>query len=395
MNFRKSLFWLHLIFGVIAGIVITLMSLTGVALTYEKQITARADRNLYSIQSPANAKPLPAEALIEKFSRYNPNSVPANLTLSADPKAPASITVGRNEITYLNPYTGEILGTGDQGVRKFFRVMTDLHRWLALSGEHRNIGRALTGACNLAFLFIIVSGLYLWWPRKWSSRALRSFLWFRGGLSSKARDSNWHHVFGFWCIIPLILLVASAVVISYPWASNLVFRMAGSQPPVRSGPPNPGGPQKAPPAGVPANGENPGVSPATPPPPLLDLNQLVEKAREQASEWETISFRPPATNDKTISFSIDAGSGIQPQLRSTIIMDRSTGSIIRTEAFKDLDPGLRLRIWFRFVHTGEYYGFAGQTLAGVVSVVSIILVWTGYALSIRRFSAWMKSQAPA
>lgn len=391
MKFRKTLFWLHLIFGIIAAIIITVMSLTGVVLTYEKQITARADRNLYSIQVPAKAQPLPVEALIEKFHQYKPESIPANLTLSADPNSPANFTVGRNEKTYVDPYTGEILGGGDQGIRKFFRVTTDLHRWLALSGEDRRIGRALTGACNLAFFFIIVSGLYLWWPRRWTTRILRSTLWLRGGLSSKARDSNWHHVFGFWCIIPLILIVSSAVVISYPWASNLVFRMAGSQPPTRSGPPGPGNPQKAPPQGVPAKAEKPEGSLTTPPLLLSDLIQLVEKVQGETGKWHTITFRAPTTNDKTISFSIDTGTGIQPQLRSTIVMDRNTGNIIRIETFKDLDSGLRLRIWFRFVHTGEYYGFAGQTAAGIASAISIILVWTGCALSIRRFAAWIKT----
>ena len=389
MKFQKTLFWLHLVFGILAGIIITIMSLTGVVLTYEKQMTARADRNLYAIQAPVNARPLQVEVLIKNFHQYKPEAIPTNITLSADPEEPASITVGRNEITYVNPYTGEILGTGNQGIRKFFRVMTDLHRWLALSGEDLPIGRALTGACNLAFLFIIVSGFYLWWPRKWTSGILRSILWFRRGLSSKARDFNWHHVLGFWCTIPLILVVSSAVVISYPWASNLVFRVAGSQPPLSSGPPGPGGPPKESPGNPTAKNVNSGEFKATPSLQLSNLNPWVTKAKEQKENWETISFRPPAINDKTISFNIDEGSGIQPQLRSTVVMDRSTGNIIRTETFKDLDPGLRLRIWFRFVHTGEYYGFAGQTIAGIASVVSVILVWTGFALSIRRFRAWV------
>jgi len=263
-----------------------------------------------------------------------------------------------------------------------------LHRWLALSGEDRRIGRALTGACNLAFLFIIVSGFYLWWPSRWTSGILRSILWFRRRLSSKARDYNWHHVLGFWCTIPLILVIASAVVISYPWASNLVFRVAGSQPPAYSGPPGKSSPSKVPSKVPTAKIENPGKSIAIPSLQLSNLSPLVAKVKEQAENWESISFRPPTINDKTISFSIDAGSGIKPQLRSTVILDRDNGSVIRTEAFRDLDPGLRLRIWFRFVHTGEYYGFAGQTVAGIASAVSIILVWTGFALSIRRFSAW-------
>ena len=92
-------------------------------------------RNLYVIQAPVDASPLPVEVLINNFHQYKPEAFPTNFTLSADPEDPASITVGRNEITYVDPYTGEILGSGNQGIRKLFRVMTDLHRWLALSGE--------------------------------------------------------------------------------------------------------------------------------------------------------------------------------------------------------------------------------------------------------------------
>ncbi len=300
MKFRKILFWLHLIFGLLAGVIITIMSLTGVLLTYEKQITAQADRNLYTISVPANDSPLPVEVLIENFHKHKPEAMPTNLALSVNPAAPASITAGRNEITYLNPYTGEILGPGDQGVRKFFRIITDLHRWLALCGEDRCIGRALTGACNLAFLFIIISGFYLWWPSRWTFGLLRSILWFRRRLSSKARDYNWHHVFGFWCAIPLILVVASAVIISYPWTSNLVFRVAGSQPPASSGPPGKSSTSKASPKIPPAKSGNSGISVAIPSLQLSDLSPLVAKAKEQAENWESVSFRPPTINDKTI-----------------------------------------------------------------------------------------------
>ncbi len=65
----------------------------------------------------------------------------------------------------MNPYTGELLGKGDQEVRKFFRVVTDWHRWLGASVESRATGRAITGASNLAFPFLVGTGFYLWWPR--------------------------------------------------------------------------------------------------------------------------------------------------------------------------------------------------------------------------------------
>ena len=59
-------------------------------------------------------------------------------------------------------------------------------------------------------------------------------VWFRGGLRGKARDFNWHNVIGLWCAVPLFVVVLSGVVISYPWASDLVYRVAGEAPPARA-----------------------------------------------------------------------------------------------------------------------------------------------------------------
>ena len=44
----------------------------------------------------------------------------------------------------------------------------------------------------------------------------------------------------------------------------------------------------------------------------------------------------------------------------------------------------------RFAHTGEVLGLAGQTVAGLVSAGGVVLVWTGIALALRRFLAWIK-----
>ena len=40
--FRKILFWMHLSCGVVAGVLILAMSVTGVAMTYERQMIAPA-----------------------------------------------------------------------------------------------------------------------------------------------------------------------------------------------------------------------------------------------------------------------------------------------------------------------------------------------------------------
>ncbi|HPV77308.1 MAG TPA: hypothetical protein PLX31_20565, partial [Gemmatimonadaceae bacterium] len=51
---RTVLFWVHLACGIAAGLIILVMSATGVALTYEKQLLAWADqRSLPSAIEPA------------------------------------------------------------------------------------------------------------------------------------------------------------------------------------------------------------------------------------------------------------------------------------------------------------------------------------------------------
>ena len=94
------------------------------------------------------------------------------------------------------------------------------------------------------FLFVVLSGMYLWWPKSLTWAQVRNVTWFRGGLRAKARDFNWHNTIGFWSALPLAVVVYSATVISYPWSNNLVYRVMGEEPPApaagRAGGPGPG-----------------------------------------------------------------------------------------------------------------------------------------------------------
>ena len=134
-----------------------------------------------------------------------------------------------------NPYTGEARPLAGQGWRSFFGVMIEWHRWLGTGPENRAVGKAITGVCNAAFLGLALSGLYLWWPRRWNLRAMRLSLWFRGGLAGKVRDWNWHNVIGFWSLPVLIVITSSGMMISYRWVTNLIYAVAGEAPPAGPG----------------------------------------------------------------------------------------------------------------------------------------------------------------
>ncbi|HEY6803122.1 MAG TPA: PepSY-associated TM helix domain-containing protein [Pyrinomonadaceae bacterium] len=374
---RKIIFWCHLPIGLLGGLIIFVMCVTGVLLAYEKQITAWADtRNFATPNVASGTQRLALEELATK-ARAARNTDPSAVTIRSNPAAPAEVSFGREGTLFLNPYSGEVLGEGSRGVRNFFRVVTDWHRWLGAQGENRALARAITGACNLGFLILVMSGFYLWWPQRLSLKYIRNIIWFKRGLPGKARDFNWHNVIGFWSVVPLFIVVLSGVVISYTWASNLVYRVAGEKPPAARGnqPPPNAGPAK-------------GVS-------LTNLNQYWTSAEQQIPDWQSITLQLPPTTEAPVTFSIDSGNGGQPQKRAQLTIDRKTGNVDRFEPFAAQTRGRQWRTILRFAHTGEVAGFIGQAIAGLASAGGIFLVWTGFALAYRRFRGWLRRRSAA
>lgn len=120
MSFRKVIFWAHLVAGLVAGIVVLIMSVTGVALMYERQMLEWADKK--QVVVPAGAERLSLEALIARV-RATETNAPTAITLAANPAAPTQIAFGREKTLHINPYTGESLGEGAKGIRAFFQSM--------------------------------------------------------------------------------------------------------------------------------------------------------------------------------------------------------------------------------------------------------------------------------
>jgi uncharacterized iron-regulated membrane protein len=358
------------------------MSVTGVILTYERQLIAWSDSGFRS-NPAAGVSRLSAESLLTKLRQDHPEIEASAVTFASDPTAPVSITAGR-ETLYADAYTGALVGEGTQGMRRFMSATRAWHRWIAVEGEGRPIARAMTGWSNAIFLFIVASGFYLWFPRKWSWQHVRSVTLFGGKLRGKARDFNWHNVIGFWSAVPLFIVVLTAMPISFPWANALVYRAVGEEPPQQGGRGGGGGRE-----GGAANARGREDGARADQPPLDGLDRLWSVAESQVPGWRTINLRLPASDRAPVVFAIDKGDGGQPQHRSTLTLDRASGSVVSYEAFADQSLGRRLRSISRFAHTGEVLGLPGQTIAGLVTAGAVVMVWTGIALTLRRFRAWV------
>jgi uncharacterized iron-regulated membrane protein len=369
---RTFLFWLHLAAGVAAGLVILVMSATGAILAFKPQILNQVDRKVRVVE-PTGTPRLPPSQVLAAAQAIRPGSPPATLVLDRDPSASAVVGFGRDGTLYVNPYTGAVLGAGSAGAQQLFRTTEDLHRWLSLGGESRDTGRALTGAFNLAFLTLAVSGLFLWWPHKWLPQHVNAIVFFRRTATARARDFNWHNVIGFWCAPVLIVLTATGAVMSYPWANRVLYQMAGSPlPAARQG----GG------AGERA-GRGEGIR-ALP----ENVDRLWANAEQQLPTWQTVTMRLPDRPRAPVSFTMNDARHWNSFARSQLTLDAATGDVVRWEPYAGQSRGQKWRGWVRFAHTGELGGIVGQALAGIASLGGVVLVWTGLALAFRRLVGW-------
>lgn len=382
---RPIFFWTHLACGLIAGLVVFSMSLTGVLLTYERQIINWSARGQY-VPAEQQGERHSLEQLTQIALSRDESFKPTTLTLTNDPGAPVSFRAGRAGSVSLNPYDGEEMHAASPGMESFFRSVTSFHRWFSLEGESRNIGRWVTGISNLVFLFLILSGIYLWLPRIWRWTQFRiRFKFLKNPPSSKARDYNWHHVLGIWAAIPLAIIVYTGAIFFFTWPSTVLNTVFGAEaPPAGPGP----GPGRGPDA---LGGRGVASESSTAAPEVdgskqyLNLDQLYAKALTLApSDWNSMSITLPEPMSDELQVSVDWGNGAQAYKRETLVLNRDNGELKATRGFAETPKAQRIRGIVRYLHTGEVFGIVGQTIAGLVSAIALVMVWTGFALSYRR-----------
>lgn len=417
MKFRSILFWVHLAAGAIAGLVIAVMCATGAALSFENEIVNWTERDVRLVQVPANATRVGVHDLIENLRDEDPDVRPTAIVVSSDPRVAVTFQLGRDGVTYANPYTGEIHAPASSRARALFRSIEDWHRTLALGGDRRPLGKLVNGTGNIAFCVLAITGLYLWFPRSWSWRSVRAIAWFVPSARGKARDFNWHNAIGLWCAPVLIVLTLTAIPMSFRWGSDLIFRLVGETPPTADAP------------GFAAS------SVVVPPPPAgakrLGQDALISAAQQAIPDWQELTLRlgaggqrggngtanPRASNASNRDATNGNAKAATPRARetrtgaqaatvvvrrpgqwprtanTTLSLDPYTGAILQREGYAEQTASRRVRSWTRFLHTGQALGAVGQFVAGLACLGGCVLVYTGFALAIRRFLAWRKRPA--
>ena len=388
---RPVFFWLHLAVGVTAGAVILVLSVTGALLGFERQLATAID-DAPRVTVPAGATRLPLDTLLARADA----NVSAGAIISMDRSAEVPVLVRyasrvRSDVR-IDPYSGRALPQRAGGrTQAFFQRLREWHRFVG-QANGRGWGRVATGAANLLFLGLVLSGLSLWWPNRWSRAIVRAQLVPAFRLRPKAREFNWHHVAGIWMAMPLMLVVGSGVFMSYEWPTLALDRISGKAATASvatSQPPGLPTPRRRPGAAVDSTvgGATTAMTPRAAFEPMLAL------AVAKRPDWKSIVILAPPPTGRTVSVTLASGNTFRPDLRTAVELDARSGAILSVVDYRDLPLARRIRGWVRFTHTGEVAGLGGQALATLASLAGVLLVYTGIALALRRMAAWRRTRS--
>lgn len=321
------------------------MAFTGLTMSFEEQLVAAADPSFAGETRPT-------------VSSWSEDAT--SVTVFRDGRAPVVTKKGGHR--FVVDASGGLVEA--DGVTGAIDWLEDLHRQLGAEGARKSIGKTITGSTALLFMVMALTGLWIWWPRKLRWSHVRAVLFFRGGLKGKQRDFNWHHVIGVWMSVVFLGISVSGVVISFRWAQDLVERPQG-KPKTES---------------FDVAGTHVGFE------QLISIGaQAVPNWASITAQWEGKGDAAPEGKVKASAVTVLEQGKTLPFARHGLTVHPFSGAVLLDEQYDTATTGRRARLILRFLHTGQIFGLGGQAVGALAALSVLVLVWTGLALSWRRF----------
>jgi uncharacterized iron-regulated membrane protein len=205
----KLSFSVHHWCGLIAGIFLLVISLTGSILVFHHDIDHALYAELSTLKQPANA--LHIDRSFEQIRQAHPDSEIRVPELAASPKEALKYEVREGKTRkwyFMHPETGQQLGVVDRADQRLVHVLLELHYQL-LSGT---VGNILVLVCGLALLTLTISGFVLY------RKSILKVLTFQQKLSfksSRSLFSSLHRVVGVWSLVFNVFICVTGTWISY------------------------------------------------------------------------------------------------------------------------------------------------------------------------------------
>lgn len=234
---KKGILWLHKWLGLFTGLVVFIVSLSGCGYVFYDELKLIIYPKKYYTHEPQSdhIKLLPLTQLIDIAQKVLPegeNISRADLYLSPN-RTWVFRAVKTNEqgighhqyFTYhkrvfINPYSGQVQVV-ENSKTEFFQVILQLHMNLLLG---KKIGHWVVGISIIIFIIILLSGIVLWWPKKWSLKKIKRQIWFDFNVKWKRLNYDLHQILGLYSLIFALLIATTGIAFTFPAFKELYVK---------------------------------------------------------------------------------------------------------------------------------------------------------------------------
>jgi uncharacterized iron-regulated membrane protein len=349
--------------------------LTGAILVFESELQQAFFKQRYFVTVTGN--PLTADSLVRSVKEKMPEAKISGIKIYTDRQRTAEITLtqpgakkkeqaneggkkearpkgpeGNRLTAFVNPYTGEVAEIYNHR-KSFFYFVMNLHRWM-LGGE---VGKMVVGICTLIFLFILITGIILWWPK--NKQVLQQRLKIKRGVGFKRLNHDYHVVPGFYTSIFLFVFAFTALAWSFEWFNKGIYTITGSSM----------------------------ERPKAPTGIVKDSTQkiLIEAALQTvvAQNNNAVYYNIALPKDSTDSYAINILSreAAHETATDTYFVNAFAPTINGVQKFADRNTGQKVRATFRPIHVASIYGTPSKIigfaacLLGTFFPASGIIMW--------------------
>lgn len=407
---------IHLYLGLVSGLFLVVVCLTGSILVFEEELEHAFHRERYFVDAAATPR-LSLAQLTAAVRAAKPKAKINGFKVYADPTRTVEVNLGgagrpggpqgeprgagkgasgpqesagpggrehsqaggpanakggpgkgdRGPTLFLNPYTGAVLGEFSKQ-QSFFHFVEEIHRGLVAG----RVGKLVMGINSIIFVFILGTGLVLWWPA--TRRALSSRLRVKWDSSWKRVTYDWHTALGFYSSLFLLVMALTGVGMAFDWVGKGINTLTHS-PQQRPEPPT-------------------STLPAGPAPAAFGADAALALARQQAPAATSYTLQMPKAPDGSIQVGLLRPDAIMERATDDVYLDQYTGQVLRQQAYAEKPVGQRIRGLFKPIHTGAIFGWPTKMLALLVVLLGATFPVTGTLMWLNRTRKSRKKSTP-
>lgn len=378
----------HFYAGLFVAPFMILLALTGIIYLFKPQLDPLLYDHLINV-SPAHHS-LSADEQLSRVQAVYPQGHISQYLPPINPERSGQFVIhnaGRELNVFINPYTGDVLGDQDTKLN-LQAIARALHSELMIG----TLGDRLIELAAGWGIVLVISGMYLWWPRGQSAAGI---LWPRLSRRGRVLWRDLHAVTGFWGAALLLFMLISGMTWTGFWgkqyadvwnqfpaamwnnvpASDLEARSLNT--PTRQTVPWAMENTPIPVSGAHAEHMGHGAPSSGPAAPGVSLQQVVDTATAREVE-PGYSITLPTTAEGVFTVAVFADD---PRNDATLHIDQYTGEVLADVRWQHYGNVARATEMGVMLHEGKLFGSLNQIaillicLMILLSSVSGLVIW--------------------